>query len=203
MNLHITKMSSNLEKVYQFASEAHASVNHLYDGKPYSYHLLGVGSTANKFIHLIPFEDQDVIHMACSGHDLFEDTRMTYNDFCVKLFDLLKDDQYYFDNPSKIKEVAEIIYALTNEKGRTRKERANYKYYQGIKNTKYAVFVKLCDRIANVQYSKAQGSRMFEMYKKEQPMFEMSLKDDNSVKLYNEMFEYLNNIIYGVQEERK
>ncbi len=69
------------------------------------------------------------------------------------------------------KEEADIIYALTNEKGRNRAERGNDKYYEGIRNTPGAIFVKLCDRIANVQYSKMTKSRMFEMYKKENPEF--------------------------------
>jgi (p)ppGpp synthase/HD superfamily hydrolase len=68
-------------------------------------------------------------------------------------------------------EAADIIYAVSNEKGKTRAERANDKYYEGIRNTPGAVFVKLCDRIANVQYSKMTKSRMFEMYKKENTNF--------------------------------
>ena len=56
-------------------------------------------------------------------------------------------------------------------KGKNRKERANDKYYEGIRNTDGAIFVKLCDRIANVQYSKMTKSRMFEMYKKENMEF--------------------------------
>jgi hypothetical protein len=47
---------------------------------------------------------------------------------------------------------ADIIYAVTNDKGKNRKERAGVKYYEGIRKTPGAVFVKLCDRIANVQY---------------------------------------------------
>ena len=37
---------------------------------------------------------------------------------------------------------AEIVYALTNDKGRTRKERAGEHYYAGIRETPYAPFVK-------------------------------------------------------------
>lgn len=38
-----------------------------------------------------------------------------------------------------------------------------------------AVFVKLCDRIANVQYSKLTKSRMFETYKAENHLFGLAL----------------------------
>ena len=97
--------------------------------------------------------------IACWGHDLIEDCRVSYND--------VKD--------ALGQEAADIIYAVSNEKGKTRKERANDKYYEGIRNTPGAVFVKMCDRIANVQYSKMTGSRMFEMYKKENQSFVRSL----------------------------
>ena len=140
----------------------HKDTNHMYDTYlPYEFHLRMVSNVAQEFIKYVPnlndgetsFRD-DVI-LAAWGHDLIEDTRTSYND---------------------VKEVlghtpAEIIYAVSNEKGKTRKERANDKYYQGIRSTPGAVFVKLCDRIANVQYSKMSGSRMFEMYKKENSNF--------------------------------
>jgi hypothetical protein len=89
-------------------------------------------------------------------------------------------------------EAADIIYAVTNEKGKNRSERANDKYYEGIRNTKGAVFVKLCDRIANVQYSKMTKSRMFEMYRKENDNFMTKLGYGfNNSHEYSTMFDYL------------
>lgn len=64
---------------------------------------------------------------------------------------------------------------MTNEKGRTRKDRANDKYYEGIRNTPYAVFVKLCDRIANVQYGIENGGTMVEKYRTENRHFVQQL----------------------------
>ena len=49
--------------------------------------------------------------------------------------------------------------------------RANDKYYNDICNTPGASFVKMCDRIANVRYSKLKGSSMFDKYKKENENF--------------------------------
>ena len=73
----------------------------------------------------------------------------------------------------------EITYALTNDKGRTRAERAGEKYYQGIRETPYAPFVKLCDRLANITYSCAgtnrDNLRMKEVYKSEVPHFLASI----------------------------
>jgi (p)ppGpp synthase/HD superfamily hydrolase len=91
-------------------------------------------------------------------------------------------------------EAADIIYAVTNEKGKNRSERANDKYYEGIRNTPGAVFVKLCDRIANVQYSKMTKSRMFEMYKKENMNFETMLGRFTDNKDLEPMFQYLYNL---------
>jgi (p)ppGpp synthase/HD superfamily hydrolase len=159
--------------------EQHSSTNHMYDTYlPYEFHLRMVAHIAKKYSHLLDDEvdyftgkkeydrGRDVtvtLRTACLraawGHDLIEDTRVSYNDVEENLG----------------QEAAEIIYALTNEKGKNRKERANDKYYEGIRNTPGAVFVKLCDRIANVQYSKMTGSRMFEMYKKENNHFLDSL----------------------------
>lgn len=133
-----------------------------------------VAEVAKKFNALIPTEDWVNVELAAYGHDLIEDTRTSYNDAKEVLGEL----------------TADIIYALTNEKGRTRKERANAAYYKGIRETKYGVFVKLCDRIANVQYSKMTGSRMFEMYKKENDNFINELGGHPQHELHS-MFDYL------------
>jgi len=121
----------------------------------------------------------DACFRATWGHDLIEDCRVSYNDVKEQLG----------------QEAADIIYAVTNEKGKNRKERANDKYYEGIRNTPGAVFVKLCDRIANVQYSKMTKSRMFEMYKKENDDFIVRLGYVYSnTHPYFEMFNYLTNL---------
>lgn len=166
---------------------------------PYEFHLRMVHNVGQQFKHLLSGEEYstgDIIAnpmmqvstrhacmLACWGHDLIEDTRVSYND--------VKDHLG--------QEAADIIYALTNEKGKNRKERANDKYYEGIRNTKGAVFVKLCDRIANVQYSKMTGSRMFEMYKKENSEFTKALGlrgdgVDYPGHEYYKMYQYLNNL---------
>jgi (p)ppGpp synthase/HD superfamily hydrolase len=169
-----TKQISEIAK--QYAIQCHEETNHKYDKtKPYSFHLNMVADAIDIFIHLIPEEKQDIVRASGWVHDCIEDCRQTYND--VK----------------KVcgEEVAEIAYALTNEKGKTRSERANEKYYQGIKNTPYAVFVKLADRIANVEYSKSKGSDMFEKYRKENEKFSNSLYDER----YRPMFKYIDTIL--------
>jgi len=90
--------------------------------------------------------------------------------------------------------VADIIYAVSNEKGKNRKERANDKYYEGIRQTEGASFVKICDRIANVQYSKMTGSKMFEMYKKENEHFKNVVLKPELRTPYLPIMNYLGNL---------
>lgn len=142
-------------KIMTFAIEAHASVNQEYDGRPYFVHLCLVYNQAIRFIELIPQHRRNDVLNAVWLHDTIEDCRLTYND-------ILKISN---------KEVAELVYAVTNEKGKNRQERANDKYYKGIRETEFATFIKLCDRLANVIYSRETNSRMFDVYKKENQDF--------------------------------
>ena len=157
-----------------YAINCHSRTNHLYDGYPYEVHLRKAYDYAKKFIHLVDFEDQQDVLASSWTHDVIEDCRQSYND--VK--------------KNCNEQVAEITYALTNEKGKTRKERANDKYYQGIRDAKNATFVKLCDRMANISYSKEHGSKMFEMYKKENEEFKSRIYSKN----YEEMFEEIDRL---------
>jgi len=149
-----------VEKCKQFAISCHKKVNQMYDGKPYSYHLdMGV-DFALMFIDLIPRRQRANVLGGMWNHDTIEDTGITLND-------LIKATN---------KTVGNIAYALTNEKGRTRAERANAKYYRGIRNEPFADYDKLCDRMANVKHSilakhSYKGIGMFAKYKEEQPKF--------------------------------
>ena len=187
-----------MENKINWILEQHKSTNHMYDTYlPYEFHLRMVRNVGEQFKYLLddtkdyftgetyrgPRQGQVTLQIACLiatwGHDLIEDTRVSYNDVKNHLG----------------QEAADIIYAVTNEKGKNRKERANDKYYEGIRNTPGAVFVKLCDRIANVQYSKMTGSRMFEMYKKENDDFLTKLGFvDGQAHPYGELSKYLENL---------
>jgi hypothetical protein len=191
----------NFEEFKEWCIDLHRRVNHQYsEYLPYEFHLRMVGQVAEDFgyllddfidcqtgKHISEFEPGNILNfmsirkacsMACFGHDLLEDVHLvSYNDI------------------SKVSGVfvADIIYACSNEKGKNRKERANDKYYEGIRNTPGAVFVKLCDRIANVQYSKMTKSRMFEMYQKENENFINSLGGHPQHE-FHPMFDYLINL---------
>lgn len=157
------------------AINAHRIVGHKYDVHEYDHHLEMAESFGNKFIYLIPVEDRGDVLGGIWEHDTIEDCGITFND-------LKKETN---------NRIAELAYACTNEKGRTRAERANDKYYEGIRNTKYATFIKLCDRLANVKYSLNSGNRMFEMYKKEHNHFKSML---HTTSEYDDMWNYLDEI---------
>ena len=112
----------------------------------------------------------DVITFGACFHDTIEDARLTYND-------VLKIASQYISDKDKAIMATEIVYALTNEKGRNRAERANEKYYEGIRTTPFASFVKFCDRYANMKYSFANKTSMAKKYAQELPHFIKSLVD--------------------------
>lgn len=165
-----------IEIAKEYAIKCHTDVNHFYDiNKPYSIHLNLTYEYGLKYDYLIEESDWINALSACYCHDLIEDCRQTYNN--VK---------------SKTNEViANIVYAVTNEKGRNRKERANDKYYEGIKNTPLATFVKLSDRLANIKYSKDNDSERLECYKKEYAHFKEMLYIDSLKPMFNEIEELL------------
>jgi (p)ppGpp synthase/HD superfamily hydrolase len=164
-----------LEKAKNYAIKCHRETNHTYGDKPYEYHLGMVADFGEQFISLIPEEERLHVLAGCWVHDCMEDCRQTYND--VK--------------SATDEKVAELSYALTNEKGKTRKERANDTYYKGIRETPYATFIKLCDRLANSQHSKDNNPRMLAKYTNENPDFIKELYDEK----YKPMIEELEDIL--------
>lgn len=168
-----------MEDKIKWCIEQHRKTNHFYDTYlPYEFHLRMVVQVAIDFLPIVEnklkFAANEII-LACYGHDLIEDCRVSYNDCQNEL--------------GKI--AADIIFAVTNDKGKNRKERAGERYYKGIIETDGAAFVKLCDRIANVQYSKLTKSKMFEMYKKENNGFTQLLNGYEISNPLKPMFDYL------------
>jgi len=152
----------SLGEIQEWAYDLHAKTNHLYGGKPYSYHLKMAEKWADKFIWVLtPYSTQWTKAILCAVpcHDLIEDVRVSWND----VFKFTQSEL-----------TTNIVYAVTNEKGKTRKERANARYYKGIRLTPGATFVKLCDRLANVEES-IKSKKMLDKYKKEYPGFKKAL----------------------------
>lgn len=168
------KYAKQIEKIQQAAHELHQSVNQTYgDDLPYGYHLDMVADGVCRFGHLVCAREEDVVPLFFGSyyHDSIEDARQTYNDVMATARRWMTEEQALM--------ATELVYALTNEKGRTRAERAGERYYEGIRKTPYAPFVKLCDRLANTTYSCSEddndNTRMREVYKGEMPHFLASL----------------------------
>ena len=163
------KYSKEIETMRQSAYDLHQSVNQTYgDSLPYGFHLDMVVDLIRRYGHLVCAAEEDVLPLFFGGfyHDSIEDARLTYNDVKKVARQWMTDEQALM--------AVEIVYALTNDKGRSRAERAGEKYYKGIRETPYAPFVKLCDRLANTTFSCSDDEgnpRMREVYKQEMPHF--------------------------------
>jgi (p)ppGpp synthase/HD superfamily hydrolase len=161
-----------MDDIVRFAEKAHS--NQRYDEFPYTKHLEDVNNVLSRFgFHQ---EAHDFLHAAAWLHDVIEDTGHSYND--VK----------------KIagEEVADLVYCVTNELGKNRKER-NEKTYPKIAQNKWAVVLKLADRIANVENCIANKSGVGQAYKKEYYSFHSSLY--NEEHYIDDMWNYLGELI--------
>jgi (p)ppGpp synthase/HD superfamily hydrolase len=153
--------TDQLDKCELLAMTAHLHQKYgVYE--PYSYHLYAVYKEAVHWLaHIdIPTEDKNDIYAACFLHDTLEDTNVSYNDI----------------KRVAGEKVADIVYDVTNELGKNRRERCERTYPKTAKN-ELAVFVKLCDRIANIRHGIGTGSNMLEMYRKEYESFRAYLRN--------------------------
>ena len=167
-----------VEKIRVAAWELHESVAQTYDKSlPYGHHLSMVADAAMKYGSEVVEKEDDILPVVFAAyfHDSIEDARQTYNDVTKIAEGFLTKEQAYM--------AAEIVYALTNDKGRTRQERAGERYYAGIRETPYAPLVKLCDRLANMTYSfkgtNDANNHMHEVYAREWPHFIHAITSDS------------------------
>lgn len=157
---------------YEFAKRFAALVHHgqKYGTHPYTYHLEHVEMVLNRF----DFHDTRLLISAWL-HDVIEDTSISY--------DKLRSG---FGE-----EIADIVYSVTNEMGRNRRERYD-KTYPKIRDNHSGLIVKLADRIANLEFSKGANTNFITMYEKEWPAFEAALYDpEESDKRIIKMWDYL------------
>lgn len=171
----VKKQTTAISLIAQEAARVHENVNQTYDKTlPYAFHLRMAASYVTRFGHLIlKTEDHlDTLYAAIYFHDALEDARLSYNDL-KKIFERLNTLGCNIQTEIAV----EAVYALTNDKGRTRSERAGENYYQGIRATPYAPFLKMCDRLANIRYATlfAEENRMATIYREEMKHFLTSI----------------------------
>jgi (p)ppGpp synthase/HD superfamily hydrolase len=143
------------EKAIARAAAAHQGQR--YGDFPYLTHLLSVVENLHRFGVATP-------ELVLAGwlHDAVEDTDLTVEDVRAEFGDT----------------VAELVYAVTTEDGKNRKER-NARTYPKMAAIPEAVRLKLADRIANVESCwQTQDSKLF-MYQREYRDFRQSLRDDS------------------------
>lgn len=134
-----------------FASKAHAG--QMYGPYSYTKHLADVESVLRRF----GFEDEDLLTSAWL-HDCVEDANVSIHDIAGR-FGL---------------NVAVLVYAVTDGKGKNRRERKAASYRKMAERPR-AIILKLADRIANIENSIVSNAGLLQMYRKEHPLFTQKL----------------------------
>ncbi len=173
-----------------------------YDQYPYSFHLQSVELVARCFKDLIAdVIDPDLVYKAAWLHDSIEDTDVTVRGLLDEGIE---------------PEVVSMVWRVTDGKGKNREERRLAMYekcggavakgilcpnigYKGGERERFvnpslikcSQFLKLCDRIANVEHGIKSASSLFFMYKKEQGGFHYQLYS----KELDPPWEYLHTLI--------
>lgn len=135
-----------------FAITQHGS--QMYGDKPYSYHLDRVAEIAKQFMptYWDELEQTEALALAYL-HDVGEDTQVGAEEI-IALFGA---------------KIEGLVDNISDEAGPTRKERKR-KTWHKIRRDKKSVFIKLCDRLANV----SEGGKL-DMYRNEMSLFEAAL----------------------------
>lgn len=164
-----------IKEAIDLAGKAHFGQR--YGKHPYLYHLTMVAEVAER----LGFDEE--IICACWLHDTLEDTKLTYYEI-IQRFGTT---------------IADIVYDVTDELGRSRGER-KAKTYPKIKANYKAVIVKLCDRISNLQECK-EDECLAEMYLKEHNDFRRGLMSkDHPHELTNKAWQQYNMLIENLRK---
>jgi len=168
-----------LEKAKSTAEKAH--MGQRYGKFPYTHHLFGTWDVLTKF----GFSESDPnkekrersqrLILGAILHDTLEDTDMTYGDL----------------RNGFGKEVADLVFAVTNESGKNRAERFA-KTYPKIRSHPDATILKLADRIANVIHALQFNHDILDMYRREWKKFKQNLYVPGENDL---MWEHLESIL--------
>lgn len=162
---------------WTLAKESH--LNKTYGDYPYIFHLESVVDV----LLSLGYAEEEIL-ICCVLHDIIEDTSVTYNEI---------KDRFG-------KNIAEIVYSVTDELGRTRKE-SKHKTYSKIRKNKKSIVVKLCDRISNIEKSILYDSKKLKMYLDEDISFKKGIYNESTLdytrcawEKYNELIESVKNI---------
>ena len=165
-------------KIISYAICAHEQAGKRYDGKPYGVHLALAVAYGVEYLSLVPGPWQNTVIDSLWLHDVREDCGKTYADILVIAG----------------RHVADIVNAVSHNETIPADSRA---YYNAIRLTPYAPFVKLCDRLANVSYSVENHSKqMWRRYREENARFvEHVFNGDVTRNIYAPMIQELNSLL--------
>lgn len=162
--MNYQNFTEQYNKAATIAQQAHE--NQKYGSRPYATHLVQVIEVLKRFGYQVSEADFNPLYarlqIAAWLHDILEDTVLEY-----------KHLEYEFGG-----DVADLVWKVTDEPGRNRKEK-KMATYPKIKSDPLAVILKLADRIANVEASielhKEGNKNLFGMYQKEYGEFKQNL----------------------------
>lgn len=151
-----------------YGSTKHAADT--YGGRPYTVHLEAVEEQVKKWWDVgkeeILFDRYWEMRAAAWLHDVMEDHQVPKTDL-VRYFGTY---------------IADVVWRVSDEPGKNRHER-HLLTYPKIAALPDAVFLKLCDRIANVEGGvKNNGGEKNEMYRREHEGFSIALYRPNVFK---------------------
>ena len=155
----------------QRSSLIHKGVGNTYgsENHDYSYHLKKCLEVHEEFKHLLLESEIKTVEDAIVYHDTIEDCGLNFND----VRNITSDGTAFY------------VYCVTDELGMSRQERWE-KTKEKISANGLEGYVKLCDRIANCEYSIKTEGTMKEKYNREMINFE-KFKDSRWAKMYSRL----------------
>lgn len=168
---------SQLLKAKAYAAEAHQGDK--YGEYPYTKHLNDVHNT----LVLAGVRDELSLIVAWL-HDTIEDTHIRYEDV--------------FDHFGK--RVADVVYLVTDKRGKNRRER-HEATYPLIAEDARATVVKWADRASNIMMSQHGRQDRFHMYHKEHKYFKEVLYKKFGDEVIDSAIEHLSQLIDTLLEE--
>lgn len=165
----------------EFAIEHHGDQQYGL-GIPYVTHLVQVSMVLVRFgFHPGVGSEADQqrsrnLIIAAILHDVVEDTDVTREDVASEFGEA----------------VALLVYAVSNEPGKNRRER-HAKSHHKLIEIEDGITLKLADRIANIENALATGNKIIGMYRKEWAGFKTKLK--STTKAPAKMWEHLERLI--------
>lgn len=159
--------SQLIKEARELAFSYHADQK--YGSRPYSYHLQKVVNIARFYSSLIPKEAIEDVICAAYLHDILEDTLCTQDEILRSL------------NPR----ILLIVKLLTKNSSNLEE------YFNQVAQDDLAIFVKLCDRYANVLACIYYGEdQKLAKYKEQNPIFNRILLRENYRYLFDQIEEF-------------